>query len=133
MVAGRSRGDVFVGGSARRHLRDMNFEKDRKSFSEALIALQRAKVPVTFVGFRAALNADVPASFRHDTYLPGIRSAWARKARLWFGGELPPFDLVAAMMVTSLASQMSCYPVRVAAGRNLTLTRAPYSGFSFCE
>jgi len=132
-VAGRSPGDIFQMKSTGRTIRDMNYEKDRKAFFHLLPLLHKKRIRTTFVGFRAAMNTTVPEVFFPLNFVRKAQRAWARKTRFWFGQSLPPFDLVAAMSVTTYRSKLRCRYVSIRAGRQLELRTARHSVFRFCE
>ncbi|MBM2295039.1 nucleoside hydrolase [Sulfitobacter pseudonitzschiae] len=132
-VAGRSPGDEFQVRDNGRKIRDMNYEKDRGSFGTILLALHDHRIKTTFVGFRASMNARLPAEFVSRHFKQRARQSWRRKTIFWFGGELPLFDAVAALTVTRWHNSLNCRPVNVRAGKHLELRSSPRSNFSFCE
>lgn len=132
-VAGRSPGDAFRAQPGGRLIRDMNYEKDRRSFRHLLPVLNEHRVAVTFVGFRAAMTTPVPAEFMPSAFVNKAQRRWRRKTRVWFGASLPAFDVVAAMAVTPWRSALRCRPVTVRAGRDMVLLDTERSRFQFCE
>ncbi len=111
----------------------MNFEKDRRAFAVLLPMLSRHRVETMFVGFRAAMNTDVPIEFVPRDYIQKTRKAWARKCRLWFGAETPLFDVVAAMAVTPYRDHLNCQGVWVKIGYDLIGIAMTRSNFRLCR
>ena len=132
-VAGRAAGERFRIRAGGRELRDMNFEKDRRAFVKLLPILFERKIPTTFVGFRAAMNTKVPVELMPLDFVSNAQRAWKRKCKFWFGGETPPFDLVAAMTVTRFRNLLSCQNSKVVVGRNIILENSHSSNFRMCR
>lgn len=132
-VAGRRPGDEFRLAPGRRALRDMNYEKDRGAFAAILPLLFDTRVHTKFIGFRAGMNADVPDSFLPADFVKRAQREWRRKCRFWFGGETPPFDVVAAMAATRHNERLDCIPTGLRAGKRLELTPTRRSVFELCE
>lgn len=129
-VAGRSPGDKFrlrIGG---RTLRDMNYEKNRRSFGLLLKALYEHRIEATFVGFRAAMNTQLQKQFMPSNFAHKSQKNWRRKMRFWFGAAPPAFDVVAAMAVTPWRAYLRCRSVAIWAGRDLVLQTTERSIFS---
>ena len=132
-VAGRTPGDTFQLHTGGRKLRDLNYEKDRSAYADLLPMLFAQRVKTTFVGFRAGMNTQVPREFMPADFVAKAQVTWAQKCQIWFGGKMPPFDVVASMAVTQHKRLLSCQKVKVTAGHDLKLESISGSNFQFCQ
>jgi len=132
-VAGRAPGVKFQPGG-RKVVKDFNYFQDPTAFHELLPVLNEHQIPTYFSGYTAGMNVKLPEGYLRSDFIARQQRAWHRKTEFWFGRNLPSFDTVASLVVTSHMRRMACYPVRPKmTSTKLILERRPFSVFMFCE